>query len=336
MILFEMDIIKQKNKGVLKMIKTRKVALVGTGFVGMSMVYALLNRGTVDEIVLIDIAKDKTVGEAMDISHGIPFTAGDMKVKAGEYDDCKDADVVVITAGVPQKPGQTRLELAKTNTKIMEDITKSVMASGFDGIFVIASNPVDLMSYVVQKVSKLPKERVIGSGTLLDTARLRYMLAERLHVSSKDVHAYIMGEHGDSSFFPWSHAYIGCKSLTKWYQEKGMDVNELEKIHEEVVQAAYEIINKKRATYYGIGVSLSRLVEAIFRDENAILPVSTLINGEYGNEGIYIGVPAIIGKDGLKEIVQIELNEQEQEKFNHSVQTLKDMLHSEIEPLLNA
>lgn len=317
------------------MVKTRKVVLVGTGFVGMSMAYALLNRGGINELVLIDIAKDKTVGEAMDVSHGIPFAPGSMKVKAGEYDECKDADIVVVTAGFPQKPGQTRLELAKSNTQIMKEITESVMKSGFDGIFIIASNPVDLMSYVVQKVSKLPKERVIGTGTLLDTARLRYMIGEKFGVSSKDVQAYIMGEHGDSSFVPWTHTYIGCKSLMEIYKEKNKDVKELEQIHVDVVNAAYEIINKKRATYYGIGVSLSRLIEAIFNDENAVLPVSTLLNGEYGNKDIYIGVPAIINKNGVKEIIQLELNNEEQEKFNNSVNTLKEMAESEINPIIN-
>ena len=317
------------------MVKTRKVVLVGTGFVGMSMAYALLNRGGINELVLIDIAKDKTVGEAMDVSHGIPFAPGSMKVKAGEYDECKDADIVVVTAGFPQKPGQTRLELAKSNTQIMKEITESVMKSGFDGIFIIASNPVDLMSYVVQKVSKLPKERVIGTGTLLDTARLRYMIGEKFGVSSKNVHAYIMGEHGDSSFVPWTHTYIGCKSLMEIYKEKNKDVKELEQIHVDVVNAAYEIINKKRATYYGIGVSLSRLIEAIFNDENAVLPVSTLLNGEYGNKDIYIGVPAIINKNGVKEIIQLELNNEEQEKFNNSVNTLKEMAESEINPIIN-
>ena len=317
------------------MVKTRKVVLVGTGFVGMSMAYALLNRGGINELVLIDIAKDKTVGEAMDVSHGIPFAPGSMKVKAGEYDECKDADIVVITAGFPQKPGQTRLDLAKSNTQIMKEITESVMKSGFDGIFIIASNPVDLMSYVVQKVSKLPKERVIGTGTLLDTARLRYMIGEKFGVSSKDVQAYIMGEHGDSSFVPWTHTYIGCKSLMEIYKEKNKDVKELEQIHVDVVNAAYEIINKKRATYYGIGVSLSRLIEAIFNDENAVLPVSTLLNGEYGNKDIYIGVPAIINKNGVKEIIQLELNKEEQEKFNNSANTLKHMAETEINPIIN-
>ena len=316
------------------MIDRRKVVLVGTGFVGMSMAYSLLNRGGINELVLIDIAKEKTIGEAMDLSHGLPFSPGKIDIKAGEYSDCKDADIVVITAGLPQKPGETRLDLAKSNTKIMKEITESVVASGFNGIFIIASNPVDLMSYVVQKVSGFPKQKVIGSGTLLDTARLRYIIGEKLGVSSKNVHAYIMGEHGDSSFVPWTHCYVGCKNLIELYKETNRDLKELEGIHTDVVNAAYEIINRKRATYYGIGVALSRLVAAILNNENCILTVSTLLEGEYGQEGIYIGVPAIINGDGLKEVVTLKLNEEEQDKFNSSANTLRQMAREEIDKII--
>lgn len=316
------------------MVDRRKVVLIGTGFVGMSMAYSILNRGGINELVLIDIAKDKTIGEAMDLSHGLPFSPGKLEIKAGEYEDCSDADIVVITAGVPQKPGETRLELAKTNTKIIKDITQSVVNSGFKGIFVIASNPVDLMSYVVQKVSGFPKERVIGSGTLLDTARLRYVIGEKLGISSKNIHAYTMGEHGDSSFVPWSHCYVGCKSLIEVYKEQNYDINELDNIHKEVVNAAYEIINRKRATYYGIGVALRRLVSAILNNENCILTVSTMQQGEYGAEGIFIGVPAVINGDGVKEIVKLKLNEAEQSKFDNSVNTLKKMIDDEIDKII--
>ena len=226
----------------------KKVVLVGTGFVGMSMAYSMLNRGGVSELVLIDIDKDKTIGEQMDLSHGLPFAPQKMIIKAGDYDECKDAQIVVITAGIAQKPGQTRLELAKTNTKIMKSITQSIMASGFNGIIIVASNPVDLMTYVVQKVSGFPTNKVIGSGTVLDTARLRYLIGEHLHVCSKNVHAYIMGEHGDSSFVPWSHSYVGCKSLINILKQKHEDLSILDKIYTDVQQAAYEIINRKKAT----------------------------------------------------------------------------------------
>ena len=191
----------------------KKVVLVGAGFVGMSMAYSLLNQGGVDELVLIDVNKDKTIGEEMDLSHGLPYAPQKMKIKAGDYDECKDANIVVITAGLAQKPGQSRLELAVANAKIMKDITQKVMANGFKGVFIVASNPVDLMSYVVAGVSGMPRSRVIGSGTVLDTARLRYLIADYLKVSSKNVHAYILGEHGDSSLVPWEHCYVGCKKI---------------------------------------------------------------------------------------------------------------------------
>ena len=189
----------------------RKIVLVGAGFVGMSFAYSLLNQGGVDELVLIDVNKDKTIGEEMDLSHGLPYAPHKMDIKAGDYDECKDANIVVITAGLSQKPGQSRLELAVANAKIMKEITQNVMNNGFKGIFIVASNPVDLMTYVVAEVSGMPKSRVIGSGTVLDTARLRYLIAEYLQVSSKNVHAYILGEHGDSSLVPWEHCYVGCK-----------------------------------------------------------------------------------------------------------------------------
>ena len=230
--------------------KKGKVVLVGTGFVGMSMAYSMLNRGGINELVLIDIDKDKTIGEEMDLSHGLPFAPQKMVIKAGDYDECKDAQVVVITAGIAQKPGQTRLELAETNTRIMKSITKSIMASGFNGIIIVASNPVDLMTYVVSKVSGLPKNQVFGSGTVLDTARLRYLMSDYLKVSSKNIHAYIMGEHGDSSFVPWEHAYVGCKKIKDVMEDNNHPMKDLEKIHKDVINAAYEIINKKKATYY--------------------------------------------------------------------------------------
>ena len=316
--------------------KKGKVVLVGTGFVGMSMAYAMLNRGGVNELILIDINKDKTIGEEMDLSHGLPFAPQKMIIKAGDYDECKDAEVVVITAGIAQKPGQTRLELTETNTKIMKSITKSIMASGFNGVIVVASNPVDIMTYVVAKVSGLPKNKVIGSGTVLDTARLRYIMAEYLNVSSKNIHAYVMGEHGDSSFVPWNHAYVGCKKISDVMKDNNHPMDDLEKIHKDVVNAAYEIINKKKATYYGIGVALSRLVKAILEDEHGILTVSAYLkDGEYGQDDIYIGVPAIICSDGVREIVNLDLTDEEQAKLDESCKIIKEMRANSIEKIIN-
>lgn len=316
--------------------KKGKIVLVGTGFVGMSMAYSMLNRGGIEELILIDIDKEKTIGEEMDLSHGLPFAPQKMVIKAGDYSECKDAEIVVITAGVAQKQGgQTRLELAEVNTKIVKDITKNIMASGFNGVIIVASNPVDLMAYVVYKVSGLPKNKVIGSGTVLDTARLRYMVADYLKVSSKNVHAYIMGEHGDSSFVPWKHAYVGCKSIIDIMKDGNHPMEDLDKIHKNVVNAAYEIIERKKATYYGIGMSLNRLVRAILDNENSVLTVSTYLeNGKYGQDDVYIGVPAIINENGVRELLELDLNKEEQEKLDNSCKIIKQMREDSIEKII--
>ena len=307
------------------MIESRKLVLVGTGMVGMSMAYALENQGGINELVLIDVLKDKATGEAMDLNHGLAYAPSKMSIKSGEYDECKDADIVVITAGLAQKPGQTRLELAQTNAKIMKDITEQVIKSGFNGIFVVASNPVDLMTYVVSKVSGFPKNKVIGSGTVLDTARLRYLIGERLNVSEKNIHAYIMGEHGDSSFVPWSHSYVGCKKLLDIMKERGESADVLKQIYTDVQQSAYEIIEKKRATYYGIGMGLSKIVKTILNNGKEILTVSTKLEGEYGHDGIFIGAPAIINSEGVQELLNLPLTKEEQNKFDHSCEILTEM-----------
>ena len=281
------------------MVSKRKIVLVGTGFVGMSMAYALENQGGINELVLIDVLKEKAEGEAMDLAHGLSCAPSRIDIKAGDYNECKDADIVVITAGLAQKPGQTRLELA--------------------------TNPVDLMTYVVQKVSNFPKEKVIGSGTVLDTSRLRYLIGDRLKISPKNVHAYIMGEHGDSSFVAWSHSYIGCKPLIDILKERGKSEKILDEIYTEVQQAAYEIINRKKATYYGIGLGLAKLVKTILNNEHEILTVSTYINNNYNHSGIYIGVPAIISNKGVEDILNIELSNEEQAKFDNSFEVLDNM-----------
>ena len=315
--------------------KKGKVVLVGTGMVGMSMAYSMLNQGGVNELILIDIDKDKTKGEEMDLSHGLPYAPQKMVIKAADYDECKDAQVVVITAGIAQKPGQTRLELAEVNAKIMKQITESIMASGFNGIIIVASNPVDLMTYVVSEVSGLPNNKVIGSGTVLDTARLRYIMADYLKISSKNIHAYIMGEHGDSSFVPWKHAYVGCKRIADVMKDNNHPMEDLEKIHKDVVDAAYEIIEKKRATYYGIGMALNRLVKAVLNNENSILTVSTYLkDGQYGQDDIYIGVPAIINSTGVRELLDLDLAEEEQAKLDESCRVLKEMRKQSIDKII--
>lgn len=315
------------------MIDKRKIVLVGTGFVGMSFAYSLLNQGGANELVLIDVLKEKAEGEAMDLSHGVPYAPSKMEIRAGDYDECKDADIVVITAGINQKPNQTRLELVQTNAKIIKEITENVVRSGFNGIFVIASNPVDIMTYVVAKVSGFPKEKVIGSGTALDTARVRYLIGEYLGVSSKNIHAYIMGEHGDSSFVSWENAYVGCKKMTDIMKDNNHPMSDLTEIHKDVVNAAYEIIEKKKATYYGIGVALTKIVKAILNDENEIMTLSSYQRGEYNQEGLYIGVPTIIGANGVKEILELKLTDEDQAKFDNSCNILRDNI-KEIEKLL--
>ena len=304
----------------------RKVVLVGTGFVGMSFAYSLFNQGGVNELVLIDVLKEKAQGEALDLAHGLAYCPSKMEIKYGEYDECKDANIVVITAGIAQKPGQTRLELVETNTKIAKDIVEKVMASGFNGIFVVASNPVDIITYVVQKVSKMPPSKVIGSGTMLDTARLRYLVGQKLKIDPNNVHTYVMGEHGDSSFVPWEHCYIGCKKLTDIMKETHKSMKDLEKIRDDVKNAAYEIIEKKKATYYGIGMALTKLVKAILNDEKSLLTVSTYLNGEYNQKDIYIGVPAVVTSKGVREILKLPLNEHDQEKLSTSVKILTDTI----------
>ena len=317
------------------MIEKRKIVLIGTGFVGMSMAYSLLNQGGINELVLIDVLKEKAEGEAMDLAHGMPLAPSKINIKAGDYDECKNANIVVITAGLNQKPGQTRLELAKANATIMKDITQKVVDSGFKGIFVVASNPVDLMTYVVSKVSKFPKNKVIGSGTVLDTARLRYLIGEEFSVCSKNVHAYVLGEHGDSSFVPWKHAYIGCKNIMEIIEETNKTVKDLEKIYTDVQQAAYEIINRKKATYYGIGMALANLIKAILNDENTILTVSTKLEGEYKHKDVFIGVPAFINHDGVNQILQLKLDETDQAKFDNSCNTLEKTIKDNIDDIIN-
>ncbi|MGG0754535.1 L-lactate dehydrogenase [Brevibacillus laterosporus] len=306
--------------------KVSRVALIGSGFVGSSYAYALLNQGIVNELVIVDVNKDKAEGDAMDLSHGLPFTSP-MKIWAGDYSDCKDADLVVITAGANQLPGETRMDLIEKNVRIFNKIVTSIMDSGFQGIFVVASNPVDVLTYATWKISGLPHEKVIGSGTLLDTARFRYLLSRAFEVDSRSVHAYIMGEHGDTELPVWSQASIGGKSITECLKQGvGPSKEELDQIFINVRDAAYHIIEKKGATYYGIGMSLARLTKAILYNQNSILTISTLLQGEFGLHDTYLGVPAVVNRSGVREVVEITLNEEEKAKLKHSADVLKKAL----------
>ena len=318
------------------MIKKRKVAIVGCCFVGTSLAYALVNQGQVNEIAMIDIKKDKAEGEQMDLSHGLAYyPQSNVKIVSGGYELCKDADIVAITAGTPQNEmAKSRLDFTDKTTRIVKSITESVVQSGFNGIFVVASNPVDLMAYVIQKVSGFDKKKIIGTGVMLDTSRLRYMLSEYFKVSCKNVHAYILGEHGDSSFVCWSNAYIGCKRLFDIIEQKNIDMKELDDIYENVRKAGYEVLKRKNATYYGIGMITARIISSIFNDENVILPVSSYLDGQYGQKGLYIGAPAIINAEGNEKVIELRLTSIEEENFNNSVNILKGVIDNSVDKIL--
>lgn len=297
-----------------------KVVIVGCGNVGMSYAYALVNQKTfVKELVLIDINEERVAGEAMDLSHGIPFAPSKVQIKAGTYDDCKDAKIVCICAGANQKPGETRLDLIKKNYRIFKDLIPKIMNSGFHGLFLIATNPVDAMSYFTYRLSNLPASHIIGSGTTLDTSRLRYLISEKLDINAKNIHAYVLGEHGDSEFVPWSHASVGLESIYSYLSD-----DDLNAICENVRKAAYEVIQRKGVTNYGIGMCLVRITNAILGNENTILSVSTY----HEKENVFISTPSIINQDGVKEQVLFPLNEEEQAKLNHSMEVIHQAICS--------
>lgn len=295
-----------------------KVVIIGCGNVGMSYAYALLNQKTrVNELALIDLDEKRIEGEVMDLNHCLPFAPTPMTIKKGSYEDCSDATIVMIAAGANQNPGETRMDLINKNSKIFKEIVSNVMKNNFNGIFLVATNPLDVMTYLVQKYSGLPYHKVMGSGTSLDTARLRYLVGEKISVNPKNVHGYVIGEHGDSEFVPWSNVNIGLQNIDEFLNQE--EKNNVEK---SVREAAYEIINKKGATYYGIGMCLVRITNAILGNENAIITVSN-----YDREnGIYIGLPAIINKTGVSKKMKVNLTENENQKFKNSVNIIKEAI----------
>ncbi len=303
----------------------KKVILVGDGAVGSSYAFALINQGIAQELGIIEIPQlfEKAVGDALDLSHALQFTSP-KKIYAAQYSDCAYADLVVITAGAPQKPGETRLDLINKNLAINKSIVSQVVESVFDGIFLVAANPVDILTYSTWKFSGFPKERVIGSGTSLDTARFRQALAEKIGIDARSVHAYIMGEHGDSEFAVWSHANVAGVKLEQWLQEnRDIDEEELVRLFESVRDAAYSIINKKGATFYGIAVALARITKAILNDENTVLPLSVYRYGQYqGVKDVFIGQPAIIGAHGIVRPVNLPLNDAELQKMQSSAENI--------------
>ncbi|MFI3887992.1 L-lactate dehydrogenase [Streptococcus parauberis] len=309
----------------------KKVILVGDGAVGSSYAFALINQGIAQELGIIEIPQlfEKAVGDALDLSHALAFTSP-KKIYAAQYSDCADADLVVITAGVPQKPDETRLDLVDKNLAINKSIVTQVVESGFDGIFLVAANPVDILTYSTWKFSGFPKERVIGSGTSLDTARFRQALAEKIGIDARSVHAYIMGEHGDSEFAVWSHANVAGVKLEQWLQEnRDIDEEGLVRLFESVRDAAYSIINKKGATFYGIAVALARITKAILNDENTVLPLSVYQYGQYqGVKDVFIGQPVIIGAHGIVRPVNLPLNDAELQKMQSSAGQVKRIINN--------
>ena len=311
------------------MVNNRKVAIVGCGFVGSSSAFALMQSGLFSEMVLIDVDRARAEGEALDISHGSPF-ASPMRIYAGDYADAADAAIIVVTAGAAQKPGETRLDLVNKNVGIFRSIIPQIRQAGFEGILLIVSNPVDILTYAAIKLSGLPESRVIGSGTVLDSARLQEALGAHLGVDPRDVEAYIIGEHGDSELAVWSSADVAGVPLKDFCEMRGHFDHEAaeRRIAEEVKNAAYEIIRRKHATYYGIAMSVARLCAAIMRDEKCILPMSSLMVGEYGLTDIAISMPTIIGRDGIECRVPISLSDAELAELQQSAAALGDVLDS--------
>ena len=305
----------------------RKVVIIGCGFVGSASAFALMQSGLFSEMVLIDSDRERAEGEALDISHGIPF-AKPIKIYAGDYDDIKDAVMIILTAGAGQKPGETRLDLVKKNISIFKSIIPEIKKREYKGILLVVANPVDILTTAAVKLSEFPENRVFGSGTVLDTARLKYELGNHLNVDSRSVHAFIIGEHGDSEIPAWSSANISGVPLDKFCEMRGHcdHADSMKRIGEEVKNSAYEIIAKKKATYYGIAMSVKRICEAVVRDEKSILPISSIMHGEYGISGISLSMPAIVGKDGVETLVPIQLNEKEVLKLQEAAKMLNTVL----------
>lgn len=308
-------------------INPRKIAMVGCGFVGSTSVYAIMQSGIASEIVLIDADQNRAEGEAMDISHAIPFSTT-QHIYAGDYRDIKDAALVIVTAGAAQKPGESRLDLVNKNVGIFKSIIPQIKDSGFGGILMIVSNPVDILTYVAWKLSGFSKERVIGSGTVLDSARLKYMLGEHLDVDARNVHAYVIGEHGDSEIVAWSSADVSGVNVNQFCEIRGHFQHEssMKKIADDVKNSAYEIIEKKHATYYGVASAVRRIAEVILKDEKSILPVSSLMEGEYGISDIYLSMPAVVTSSGVETKVHIDLSYEELTNLQNSANTLKEIL----------
>ena len=311
-----------------KVINIRKVAVAGCGFVGSATAFALMQSGLFSEMVLIDVDHERAEGEALDIGHGMPL-AKPMQIYAGNYDDAADAAIIIVTAGANQKPGETRLDLVKKNAAIFKSIMPEFAKRECKGILLIVANPVDVLTYAAVKYSAMPVNRVIGSGTVLDSARLKYLLGEHLEVDSRSIHAFIIGEHGDSEFAAWSSANVSGVPLRDFCEMRGHVTHEESRLAIEngVRNSAYEIIKRKHATYYGIAMAVKRICEAIIRDEKSVLPVSSIVNGLYGINDVALSMPAIIGKDGVEDLVPIRLSAEEHKKLLQSAEVIKKVIN---------
>ena len=309
------------------MINERKVAVIGAGFVGSSTAFALMQKGIFNELVLIDANEKKAEGEAMDIAHGLAYSNA-MTIYAGKYEDISDAKLIIITAGAAQKPGETRLDLIKKNSLIMTSIINEIVRVKAEGLLMIVANPVDVLTHVALKVSGFSKNRVFGSGTVLDTARLKYLLSEKLKVDTRNVHAVLMGEHGDSEFVAWSFANISGMPVDKFCCLRGFcEYEKIKKeIHEEVRDSAYHIIERKGATYYGIALSVVRIAECIVKNQHSMLPISTELEGEYKVDGVALSVPSILGSDGVEAVLELPLSKDEMRELYNSAETLKKII----------
>ena len=307
-------------------IKTSKVAIVGCGLVGATTAFSIVTQGICDEVILIDINKEKAYGEMLDIQDSIEYLNRNVKVRVGEYSDCKDVDIIVITAGAPPKPGQSRIDTLELSARICKSIVEPVMASGFDGIFLVISNPVDMITGYVRKISGLPKNQVIGTGTALDSARLKKLIAELVKVDPRSVHAYSMGEHGDSQMVPWSTVTVAGKPFLDVINDNKEMIGEvdLDELVYKTRQEGWEILNRKGTTYYGIGTTAAGIIKAILDDENRIIPVSTYLEGEYGESDVFAGVPTILNRTGAADVLEKHMTPGELVRFKESVKIIRE------------
>ena len=310
-------------------VNPRKAAVIGCGYVGASIAFRFLQQGLFSQMVLLDVDRDRAEGEAMDLSDGLPYGAA-MEITAGSYDDITDCALVVITAGANQKPGETRLDLIEKNTAILRAVLGEITAREFGGILLIVSNPVDVLTYAAWKISGYPRERVIGAGTVLDTGRLKQLMGEELKVDSRNIHAFIIGEHGDSELAVWSGANVSGLALEDFcrIRKRELRPEDFQRLYREVRDSAYEIIRRKGATYYGIAMAAGRIAECIVKDEHSVLPVSAVLDGQYGLEGLALSIPSVVGRNGLEDILEIPLSWEEDRALRESARQMQEAIGS--------